>query len=141
VSWSAPSIVDPQAEASTLGSVDHSVVYKRGPGGSIADPNDETHEGIATFQVRLPENARLYINGTLTRTMGPIRRYVSPGLEAGTEYEYTLRAELPDNGGVKVKQQMVVATAGANAEVSFDFVSQGDDRGDRIADGSTEYAR
>jgi uncharacterized protein (TIGR03000 family) len=50
----------------------------------------------AVFEVRLPADAELKLNGVRTRAKGEMRRFESPPLEVGSTYAYTLQATWHD---------------------------------------------
>jgi uncharacterized protein (TIGR03000 family) len=67
------------------------------PAAVIAQDQGKT----VTIEVRLPEKARLFIEGRETKSTGPVRLFVSPPLAAG-KYSYTLKAIIPDKKGPRV---------------------------------------
>jgi uncharacterized protein (TIGR03000 family) len=69
--------------------------------------------------VRLPADAALTIGASPTRQTGPERLFVSPPLEAGKRYRYTLKAQWTDNGQAHAEEQDVVVQAGARSVVVF----------------------
>lgn len=77
--------------------------------------------GSAELRVRLPSDARLFIDDHLTRTTGSKRDYRSPELAAGTIYAYELRAEITRNGQTTTQTKLVHVQASESAEIAFDF--------------------
>src|SRR5437762_1111793 len=71
----------------------------------------------ATIVVNLPAPAKLTIDGNTTSSTSERRVFVSPALEAGQEYYYTLKAEI--NG--EVKEERVTVKAGQEVAVKIDF--------------------
>jgi uncharacterized protein (TIGR03000 family) len=78
--------------------------------------------GILT--VRLPEDAKLYVNGQLTRSTGSSRRFVSTNLTAGNRYPYDLRAVIERDGREETRTKNVRLVAGDKAHVEFDFAAE-----------------
>ncbi|HWG45600.1 MAG TPA: TIGR03000 domain-containing protein [Gemmataceae bacterium] len=75
----------------------------------------------ATIIVHLPANARLTIDGQATQSTSGTRTFVSPPLEAGKTYTYTLRGELDRNGRMVNAKQTVDVHAGGVSEITLDF--------------------
>jgi uncharacterized protein (TIGR03000 family) len=69
--------------------------------------------------VTLPEDATLTIDGRATVSTSGTRVFVSPPLEAGPEYSYTLVATVTRNGEEKSVTQTVPVRAGEEAKVSL----------------------
>jgi uncharacterized protein (TIGR03000 family) len=75
----------------------------------------------ATFMVRLPADATLSIDGVPTSSQSGERQFVTPSLEKGKEYSYTLTAQLTLNGKpVSVTRQLTVR-AGEETSVKIEF--------------------
>jgi uncharacterized protein (TIGR03000 family) len=73
--------------------------------------------------VTVPEEARVYVNGMLTKTPGSRRRYISRGLTAGLQYTYEIRAELERDGRTLTDTRVVRARGGETTSVAFDFTA------------------
>jgi len=71
----------------------------------------------ATIVVSLPAAAKLSIDGNATTSSTERRTFVSPALEAGQEYYYTLKAEI--NG--QVKEERVTVKAGQEVNIKIEF--------------------
>jgi uncharacterized protein (TIGR03000 family) len=71
----------------------------------------------ALLVVRLPANARLFIDGEPTRAPGDTRRFISPPLPPGRSYHYVLRAEVVRNGRTYSERREVTVRPGAESEV------------------------
>jgi uncharacterized protein (TIGR03000 family) len=76
----------------------------------------------ARIVVRLPADAKLTVDGTVTRSTDGVRSFVSPPLQAGKDYQYTLRAEVTRDGKTVERTRDVNVRAGQTSEVNFDFV-------------------
>jgi len=75
----------------------------------------------ATIVVTLPADAKLYFDNAPTTSKSERREFVSPALQTGTEYSYTLKAEIVRDGKTEIKTEKVIVRAGAQASVSFSF--------------------
>ena len=72
----------------------------------------------------VPADAKVFINGRQTRTVGTLREYVSYGLEAGLTYRYEVRAEVVRDGKTVVDSREVFLTAGSQENLAFDFTAK-----------------
>src|SRR5262249_37094581 len=78
----------------------------------------------ARITVRLPEDARLYVDNVLCTLTSATRSFDTPELEAGKSYYYTLKAEVVRDGRTHADSRRVVVQAGKQATVNFgDLVS------------------
>ncbi len=75
----------------------------------------------ATLTVNVPSDARVYVNGVQTKSVGSERSYVSRGLRAGFNYSYEVRAAVERDGKLVEETKMVSLQAGRNARVAFAF--------------------
>lgn len=75
----------------------------------------------AVLNINIPEDTKIYVNGTLTKTKGTSRSYVSRDLEKGKSYSYEIRAEADQDGQLVSRTKVVALTAGANKTIEFDF--------------------
>lgn len=69
--------------------------------------------------VRLPANAKLYVNDDLCPLTSDTRSFQTPQLKGDKEYSYTLRAEVERNGQTFTESKKVVFTAGKPVSVEF----------------------
>jgi len=73
--------------------------------------------------VQLPAAARLYLDDKLTSSQGSERTFLTPELEPGVTYGYTIRIELlQPNGELVTEVRRVSFQAGRQAHVKFDDV-------------------
>ena len=84
-------------------------------------PNADTT--VARFRVRVPENARLWIENQETNVRGPERIYASPPLVPGQAYTYHLRAQWMENGQEVTRTREFPIHAGDF--VTIDFLTNG----------------
>jgi uncharacterized protein (TIGR03000 family) len=88
--------------------------------------NEEaSNNSAATIVVSLPADARLTVDGNATRSTSDRRTFVTPALESGMTYVYTLRAEVVVDGQTSVQTQDVTVKSGETSNVTFTFVPQG----------------
>ncbi len=73
----------------------------------------------ATFVVTLPVDAKLMIDDVVTSSTAARRVFVSPALEVGTDYTYTLTAEFVRDGAPVVVMKKIVVRAGEETRVSM----------------------
>jgi uncharacterized protein (TIGR03000 family) len=81
-------------------------------------------EAPATILVTLPAEAKLTVDGAPTTSTSSERRLVSPTLQPGREYYYTLTAEISRDGQAPIRQtQRITVRAGEETRVPFTFAS------------------
>jgi uncharacterized protein (TIGR03000 family) len=78
-------------------------------------------EAPATLIVRLPADAKLTVDGTATRSTDSTRVLISPPLQAGKEYQYSLKAEVTRDGKKVERTRDVTVRPGQPSEVTFDL--------------------
>jgi uncharacterized protein (TIGR03000 family) len=79
----------------------------------------------ATIVINLPADARLIVDGTATTSTSERRTLVTPELDFGSTYVYTMRAEVVRNGQTVAQTQEVLVRGGESATVQFNFSTQG----------------
>jgi uncharacterized protein (TIGR03000 family) len=84
-------------------------------------PSDAGGAGDATLNVRVPAQARVFVNDRLTRTPGELRQYISRNLKPGRSYTYEIRAELERDGQTLTQTQVVSLQAGADKMIDISF--------------------
>ncbi len=83
----------------------------------------------ATLRVRMRADAQLVINDYQTQQTGQLRRFVSPPLELGKIYHYTLKWTYHKDGQPVTHQKVVPIQAGGDKEV--DLREQADQKGQK----------
>jgi uncharacterized protein (TIGR03000 family) len=74
----------------------------------------------ARLTVRVPENARLWVDDRPSQQTGPLREFTTPAtLQPGQAYKYTVRAEWEENGRPVTQSRTVEFRAGGSAYVDF----------------------
>lgn len=82
-------------------------------------PPAASNAAPAKVLVSLPVDAKLFIDGHVTTSTTNSRTFVSPALEAGKDYVYTLKVEMVRNGLPVEESKTVTVRAGETTEVSF----------------------
>lgn len=78
----------------------------------------------ATLVVNLPEDAKLTIDGQDTSSTSAQRVFVSPALESGKVYEYTLKAQIVREGKVQTTTARVTVRPGEVSRVELKVPAQ-----------------
>jgi uncharacterized protein (TIGR03000 family) len=73
----------------------------------------------AKLTVRLPQDARLTVDGVVVPITTGTQTFQTPQLEAGRKYYYTVRAEVVRGGQPRADSRRVIVEAGKTAEVDF----------------------
>jgi uncharacterized protein (TIGR03000 family) len=81
---------------------------------------EANNNNSATLNVVVPEdNAEIWIGNSSTTSRGMMRQYVTPTLEAGKDYAYTLRARWTVDGRAFDQTREVKVRAGQTSQVDF----------------------
>jgi len=72
------------------------------PDKGAEDKKPAAKEAPATLIVKVVEDATLLVEGTPTKSSGPVRKYLSPVLTPGKVYTYTLTAKWEPNNYTKI---------------------------------------
>jgi uncharacterized protein (TIGR03000 family) len=72
----------------------------------------------AHITVRLPANAQLWFDDSMTKATGPVREFQSPPLDNG-QHTYKLRARWTENGRDITQTQTVAISPGMHVTVEF----------------------
>jgi uncharacterized protein (TIGR03000 family) len=73
----------------------------------------------ARITVKLPADARLYVDGALCPLTSDTRSFTTPELNAGQKYYYTLKAEVLRGGEAHTARKRVIVEAGKDVAVEF----------------------
>ncbi len=79
----------------------------------------------ATLIVSLPEDATLTIDGEKTTSTSAQRVFVTPALEVGKEYEYTLKAKVERDGKVQIATAKVTIRPGQVSQIELKVPAAG----------------
>jgi uncharacterized protein (TIGR03000 family) len=91
-----------------------------GQEGEQAQANDR-----ATIIVHLPAEAKLMIDDEATKSTSELRTFVSPALEQGKEFHYTLKAEINRDGKMVTKTKTITVSRGKKTEVDLNADESG----------------
>jgi len=80
----------------------------------------------AQLSVVVPEDAQVYVNGMLTKSLGTQRQYVSYGLKPGYNYTYEVRVVVTHDGETLSDVQVVRVRVGEARDLAFDFAARPD---------------
>jgi len=73
----------------------------------------------ARVTVKVPEDARLFVDNVACPLTTAVRSFETPALEQGKSFAYTLRAEVTRGGKTLTESQKVVMEAGKAVELEF----------------------
>ncbi len=72
------------------------------------------------MSITLPADAKLYVDGQLTKTMDKsFRTFMTPDLDDGQEYRYVMKAEVVRDGIVQSETKTVIVKAGMEIREEF----------------------
>ena len=95
------------------------------PPEKVKKPPEEKEETLApapaTILVSLPADAKLTVDGVNTTSTTASRSFVTPVLENGKTYFYTLKAEIVREGKAVTVAKKVEVRAGEASQVSFEI--------------------
>lgn len=80
---------------------------------------DALSRDSALLLVKVPAEAKVFINDQLTVSTGADREYVSRDLLSGPQYKFVVRAEFVHNGRTASENKTVQLTAGQTANLDF----------------------
>jgi uncharacterized protein (TIGR03000 family) len=93
-------------------------------GEKVPPPKKTSLSAPATIVVSLPADARLTVDGAPTNSTSDRRTLVTPELEFGATYVYTVRAEIVRDGRTLAETQDVTVRGGETSAVQFKFSNQ-----------------
>jgi uncharacterized protein (TIGR03000 family) len=83
--------------------------------------DDRLPQDGVLLSLDVPHDARVYVNGTLTKTSGTHREYVCSGLLPGGRYAYRVQVVVTRNGKERSDTRVVRFRAGETRDLAFDF--------------------
>lgn len=86
---------------------------------SLPAPPPPTPDPQAHFLIRVPPDAELWLDGVKTGQTGPTRVFLTPALEPGEPYVYTVCARWSDGGRVIEQSKDLVLHAGDWVSITF----------------------
>jgi uncharacterized protein (TIGR03000 family) len=96
--------------------------YSPGPmnyDSQVADNNGAAPaQAPATIEISLPAEAKVTIDDTITESISASRTFVSPPLEPGMDYNYTIKVEMMRGGQLMTASKQIIVRAGEVAKVT-----------------------
>jgi uncharacterized protein (TIGR03000 family) len=92
---------------------------KKKTGKDGKEEEEEDTAAPATIVVDLPADAKLTIDGAATTSTSGHRTFVSPDLEPGKKFTYTLRAEVTRDNKPVVMEEKITVRAGKETQVTL----------------------
>jgi uncharacterized protein (TIGR03000 family) len=90
------------------------------PDTTPTNPDPNANPNAVALEVKVPENAELWVDGTKTTQTSDLRHFVSPPVDPGKTYTYTLRARWTDPSGKVIdRTKKIDVKAGARLGVDF----------------------
>ena len=89
----------------------------------LGDPKKTSGPLPATMQVRVPPNTKLTVAGYVSKQTSTERTLITPPIQPGEEFTYTLVAESILNGQRVSQSQQVTLRPGQDQAVAFTFTS------------------
>ncbi|MBI1915967.1 MAG: TIGR03000 domain-containing protein [Planctomycetes bacterium] len=96
------------------------------PGKIPVDPKEKktsVEPAPATIIVNLPAEAKLTVDDNPTTSTSDRRVFVSPALDRGTDYFYTLKAEVVRDGKTETRTEKVTVRAGEETKIEINFAA------------------
>jgi uncharacterized protein (TIGR03000 family) len=88
-------------------------------GGKPMKPEEASAKTTAHVVVRVPEDARLFVDETPCPLTSTRREFDTPQLTPGQEYFYTLRAEVQREGRTVTRSKRLTVRAGEESTADF----------------------
>jgi len=86
------------------------------------EPRVVTAAAPAYLEVKVPADAKIWVDGVLTTQTGSVRHFTSPALDAGQTFTYDMRARWFDVSGQPIEQARQVKVR-ANDRIGIDFTT------------------
>ncbi len=95
------------------------------PAGGSDAAADDSQTSVSSdsvlISVSVPADAKVYINGYETKSVGTTRTYVSRGLAAGQRYKYEVRAEVQRDGQTSTDTKVAFVTPSQTSRLAFNL--------------------
>ncbi len=89
------------------------------PEGYVEEPLLVAIPSSCQIGLRVPEDADVFIEGVKSKQTGAVREFVSPPLQPGLIYQYTVRARWKEKGKPVEQSQQVTVRSGSRTEMVF----------------------
>lgn len=90
------------------------------PSNRLSNIDVRSSRGVI-FNIWAPNQAKVYVNGYQTKSVGSKRIFASMNLKPGLKYQYVIDAVVEKDGKSYAEQKNVIVSAGAVETVSFAF--------------------
>ena len=87
----------------------------------VPSADDGAAQHSNRLNIRVPDGAKVIINGHETTSTGSDRQFIARGLKSGKSYRYEIRAQIDGEGDDATQTKVVTLAAGRSAELSFEF--------------------
>jgi uncharacterized protein (TIGR03000 family) len=94
--------------------------------GDIGQVSRKASPRQATVVVHLPADAKLYVDGKRANLTSKTRSFVTPELQKGQDYYYTVKAEVRRDGVTKEQSERVFVRAGTVTHVNLNPLQPAD---------------
>jgi uncharacterized protein (TIGR03000 family) len=84
----------------------------------------QENQDRATIAVNLPEGAKLTFDDAATVSTGSDRLFITPPLERGKDFHYTLEAKLTRDGKTETTSEQITVRAGEQTRVDMRFAAE-----------------
>jgi uncharacterized protein (TIGR03000 family) len=84
-----------------------------------AEAAEQTTNNVAQITVNVPQDARVYVDGTLVPDAAAMKTFATPELKAGKSYFYDLKAEVVREGKKTSETRRIFVEAGQKVNVEF----------------------
>jgi len=82
-------------------------------------PTPDAPAGTVLLNVRVPNEAQIWIDGDKTQQTGQFRRFLSPQLDQGKSYVYTIKGEWQQDGQKVSRTRKVTVRAGEAVDIDL----------------------
>jgi uncharacterized protein (TIGR03000 family) len=83
---------------------------------NVSEPKkDEKKDGLeenARLMIEVPSNAKVYVDGSLTKSGSEVRQFYTPALERGQSYFYDVKVEVEKDGKLLTANKRIYVKAG-----------------------------
>jgi uncharacterized protein (TIGR03000 family) len=84
--------------------------------------NVATNPPRTALILNVPADAKVYLSGKETKSIGPVREFITTKLAPGDSWaDYVVRVEIDRNGRTLTKEETISIEAGQSRQVTFDF--------------------
>jgi uncharacterized protein (TIGR03000 family) len=84
-----------------------------------AEAAEQATNSVAQITVNVPQDARVYVDGTLVPDAAATKTFATPELKAGKSYFYDLKAEVVREGKKTSETRRIYVEAGQKVNVEF----------------------